>query len=174
MQRVQALFAPLWIPARIPANGYFHTVAPFFNIQGYFIHHTVAPSYRFDRTAYSFKCPPFRSSALSDLANSRKAVSIACRRVCPVIIVIRERSAAADGDSIVCNLVNNVPSGSLSARSLYRRCRSVVLIGPTSRPPFSLQCNESGGGPSTVIGPLGGSPPRGAASPEAEPPQLQF
>ena len=89
---------------------------------------------RFDRTAYSVKCPPFRSSALSDLANSRKAVSIACRRVCPVIIVIRERSVAAAGDNMVCSLVSEVPPMPFIARSRYRRCRSAVVIAAMFRP----------------------------------------
>ena len=83
---------------------------------------------RFDRTAYSVKCPPFRSSSLGDLANSRKAVSIACRRVCPVIIVIHERSAAAAGDNHACSLIDTVPQGPFIARSRYRRCRSAVVI----------------------------------------------
>ena len=82
---------------------------------------------RFDRTAYSVKCPPFRSSSLGDLANSRKAVSTACRRVCPVIIVIHERSAAA-GDNHACSLIDTVPQGPFIARSRYRRCRSAVVI----------------------------------------------
>ena len=78
---------------------------------------------------------------LRDFANSRKAVSTTWRLVCPVIIVIRERSVAAAGDNMVCSLVSEVPPGPFIARSRYRRCRSAVVIAAMSRP-FSFQCNK--------------------------------
>ena len=82
----------------------------------------------------------------NERARSSSAVSTTWRLVFPVLVVIRSRLAAAFGESITCNLVNNVPSGSLSARSLYRFCRSAVLIGPISRPPFRYSVTGEGAG----------------------------
>ena len=80
----------------------------------------------------------------NERASSFRAVSTTWRLVCPVLVVIRSRLAAAFGESITCNLDNSVPSGSLSARSLYRFCRSAVLIGPISRPPFRYSVTSEG------------------------------
>lgn len=84
----------------------------------------------------------------NERASSFRAVSIAGRLVCPVRAVIRSRLAAAVGESITCNLVSKVPSTSLSARFRHRRCRSAVLIGLISYPPF--RCWVTGDHPATT------------------------